>query len=343
MKKVLLINQFNSDNLGDNLLSNMLSRYLEKKNIEVNNIGYALDKEQRVNYNVTTVTSYQKFKRKAPNFLKYHFLFKRNLKRTLSRINLADYSGIIIGGGQLIKHKTVFSYCFNFWSSIARKNNIPLFIYGVGVDSNLSQSEINRYSKGIKYARFINCRDLESQQAFEELFNVKAVVSPDVAFSLIVPNKRKENIMVVMPYNYEVARHSFGYEITEDNYYTDLYDKVKQFYNNDYKIVLSATTTSDARECLNFKKYLETKEISVELCEAQKIDDLINLFSRSKVILTGRMHAMIMGLCSDNKIIPIVISHKIRTFEKEYLNDNYNYEQIKEYSDLGIEQLISKL
>ncbi|HFR3894621.1 TPA: hypothetical protein ACHVIC_001971, partial [Streptococcus suis] len=67
------------------------------------------------------------------------------------------------------------------------------------------------------------------------------------------------------------------------------------------------------------------------------------LFSRSEIILTGRMHAMIMGLCTDNKIIPILVSDKIRVFEQEYLNGDYDYEQIKKQSNQGLEQLINAL
>ncbi|HFR3361825.1 TPA: hypothetical protein ACHU6Y_002065, partial [Streptococcus suis] len=108
MKRILLINQFNSDNLGDKLLSNMISEYLEKKNFTVDKVGYALEKEQQIVYNDTQkLSSYRAFKNRVPNFIKFHLQFKRNLKRMVSRIDLTNYSGIIIGGGQLIKHKTV--------------------------------------------------------------------------------------------------------------------------------------------------------------------------------------------------------------------------------------------
>ncbi|HEL1949137.1 TPA: polysaccharide pyruvyl transferase family protein [Streptococcus suis] len=344
MKRILLINQFNSDNLGDKLLSNMISEYLEKKNFTVDKVGYALEKEQQIVYNDTQkLSSYRAFKNRVPNFIKFHLQFKRNLKRMVSRIDLTNYSGIIIGGGQLIKHKTVFSYCFRFWSGIAQKNNIPLFIYGVGVDSGLSEKEIKRYSKGIDYASFINCRDLESKELFRELFHVDAVITPDVAFGLSVNRIEKEKLMIVMPYNFETAKYSFDYEMTEEDYYADLFAKVKEYSLKNYKIVLSSTTTSDARTSLSFKVYLEKRGIEAVIYEAKAIDDLIQLFSRSEIILTGRMHAMIMGLCTDNKIIPILVSDKIRVFEQEYLNGDYDYEQIKKQSNQGLEQLINAL
>ena len=74
------------------------------------------------------------------------------------------------------------------------------------------------------------------------------------------------------------------------------------------------------------------------------MEELSNLFSDSEVIITGRMHAMIIAMLCGCKIIPIRVSEKINTFEKEYLlSSKRTISNIKENAIKGVETLFKSL
>lgn len=339
-KKVLVVNQYNSDNLGDKLLNSVLCNKLLINNINVSNAGFAQTTEQNISYENVNRNPIQYLKQKFPERLKYRFKYRKRLNQVTKKINANNYNALIIGGGQLLKHGSVFLDCLNHWVSWAENNELLICIYGVGIDNNLNSKERIKYKEIISKADYINCRDLQSLEILSNLIEDKSIkFSPDIAFSLNYKrNDVKIDNLLIMPYSYETCVRAFGLNLTREDYYNEILSKFKNEIGNN-KILLSATTTSDAIECKLFKKYLYTKGIDSELLMIKTSEDLVKVISESLLVVTGRMHAMIISEVVGTRIKPILISDKINQFVNEHLNSQDLIDEVIYKSALGLDDL----
>lgn len=348
MKKILVVNQFNSDNLGDKLLNDMLCKNLKKMGFQVSNQGFAQQIEQPLIYKTSKSLKDQMvsmIKKGLPVGLKFKLNYKRKLKRCFRQIQTQTFDALLVGGGQLLKHNSVFIYCLKAWIDKAEQLGIPVIIYGVGVDSSLSRKEIVHYKEAIQKARYICCRDIKSANLFKAFFDLDVAVAPDIAFTLnINMRKQKRNTIMVQPYHYLTAQKHFGTYSNKKEYYISLTrilsEKCRE--NPDSQIVLTATTSVDAFECEEFRKYLQsTKYKDIKIIQIQQYSDLIDLLCYSNTIITGRMHAMIMGMICGTQVEPILISDKIKDFTNDYLQKDTDIKLISEQAYWGLQQAVN--
>lgn len=343
-KQVIVVNQFNSDNLGDKLLNKLLCDNLVNENYKVINTGFAQTSPQSVLY-CEHRKSIQIFKnvikRICPEYLKFMFKYKKRLDYEMKKLEVKDCSAIVIGGGQLLKSKSVFFNCLKYWSDWAKKNDLFLCLYGIGVDKNLNTIEKKKYKAILRKVDYINCRDLESKKILENDLNVSSVnISPDIAFTL-KSNKQvnKDNIILVMPYNYKTAVTAFGLRISRSDYFIDIKNKILANKKENQKIFLTATTSNDAFECYRFQEYLNKNKIKCRVLEVYNYNELIKVIEKSDCIITGRMHAMIIGVVCGVNVIPLIVSDKINQFYEEYIKREQNIEKIRMLSRKGITEL----
>lgn len=349
MEKVLIVNQFNSDNLGDKLLNDCLIMQLKKEGIYSENAGFAQTVKQEVLYvtkrgKIATIMSF--VKRHLPAKIKYYLGYKHRLNETFNGIDANNYSAIILGGGQLLKHNSVFMYCLSAWVEYAKHSNTPIYLYGVGIDYGMTSREILFYKKIISDIDFINVRDHESQKLFQEYFFRNVEISADIAFLYKVKDKgdRKDGI-VVMPYHYKTAKKFFGMDITQEIYYKELRTRIQKLADNQLpsSIIITATTSADAQEGILFAEYLMKAGLQVSIQQVQTYDELIGLLQKTTCLISGRMHAMIMGLLCGCQIYPIEVSNKIREFKNEYLKNEFNIHQTIMSIEHGIKILSKKI
>ncbi len=349
MEKVLVVNQFNSDNLGDKLLNDCLITQLKKVGICADNAGFAQITKQEVVYatkrgKIAAIVSF--LKRHLPAGVKYYLSYKHRLGGLFTQIDINNYSAIIIGGGQLLKHDSVFMYCLESWVEYAKRSNTPIFLYGVGIDYGMTSKEIAVYKRIISDIDFINVRDHESQRLFQEYFLRNVEISADIAFSFEINDKRcARNSIVVMPYHYKTAQKSFGINITQEIYYQELRTQIQAIVDKQStpQIIITATTSADAQESILFADYLTKSGLQVSIQQVQTYDELINLLQRTTCLISGRMHAMIMGLICGCRIYPIEVSNKIREFKNEYLDGDFDIHQTIMSIEYGINVLSKEI
>lgn len=348
--KVLVVNQYNSDNIGDKLLNEMTCQNLKNLGHECVNAGYAQTISQEVDFteNQNKKGIISSIKRNISPFFKYILLYNKRLKEIQK--NISECDAIIIGGGQLIKHNNVFLYCMLNWIKYAKKKNLPVLIHGVGIDSNLNKYEINLYAKAIKYATAINVRDKQSADFLKKYFNVDADVSPDIAFTYLKTiREKKDNAIrsgiLVMPYNYTTAKYVFDYDINQNEYYDMIIKFIKKEIEDNKKqlIELTATTSADVKECYKLQEYLKEKGYSVDIQKAKTVTELAELMLNCKTIITGRMHAMILGMLCGCKIKPICVSDKIKDFSTNYLEHEIDLSEVSNEATDGIITSLKKL
>lgn len=341
-KYILVLNQYNSDNIGDKLLNEMLCKNIERLGYKTINRGFALTTKQEVSYakDISKFKIKDKIKKYFPEHLKFYVKYKKRLIDVSAMLNVDNCLAVVIGGGQLVKHNSVFMDCMQYWVNWANENNIMSCLYGIGVDTGLTNNEINKYKEILSCCAYVNCRDEESKLILENRIGIKDVkLSPDIAFTLDVPTKKSKEYELIMPYNFETAVAAFGLKKSIEKYYDEILEIIKR-NGSPNDIILSATTSSDAIECMRLKLYLKDKGFDSRIKEVVDWDDLIDVMSKSKYVVTGRMHAMIVAKAVGTTFYPLLISDKIRQFCKEYKDTKKLMADIRSLSSNGVCDLI---
>lgn len=340
--KILVLNQFNSDNIGDKLIGETISGYLSSKGIDVTSGGYAQMSPQSIVHSEKGIDLIGKCKKWCPPWLKYILLYKRRIRSEAKKCCAEDMDAIVIGGGQLIKQGGVFPYCFRDWANYAIKHGIPLFIYGVGVDDHIGNKESELYRKGFENAKVISCRDEQSGNNLRKITNKDIVVWPDVVFAAgTLPHLFDGDNLVVMPYDYDTAHLHFNTLVSREKYYNDLLVKIR---SERYKeLLLSSTTSSDLDECYQFGEFLNKNNIAYRIVQIQNFQELTKVYSGARKIYSGRMHALIVGLLCGIEVEPIEVSNKIRDFRKNYLNGKESTAETIELSIRGLHWLQTQI
>lgn len=325
--KFLIINQFASDNLGDKLINQKMCEGIS--NIGHSYISAAFSGPSQTQEDLTDnlnplskISSF--FKQSCPFFIKYLLRYNSLLRKTQSSKELIDCNAIIIGGGQLFKHHSIFVYCMYNWLKYAQKNKKPLAIYGIGIDNNLNLFERLVYKRAFRQAVYINVRDNNSAQLIKNYYGITCAVSPDIAFTYVPPilEHSPHHKILFMPYNYQTAVKYLGLRTSKNKYFEELLSLLlcNTESDNRNKIILSSTTSEDYLECLHFQNFLYRHNVNSICQPSYEIDHFVALLQECSCIITGRMHAMILARICEKKIIPLQLSNKIDGFTREYLS-----------------------
>lgn len=344
--KVLIINEGYSDNLGDQAINDSL-QYLLKSNYDAEIMFQDFTRNSKrpkdiVNsQGITNKLSklLKKFYRVIPSKIRWLI---ENIDRVRS-VSKDKYDLVIIGGGQLILSNSTFAIAMSLWVFFLNffgNKNIVLFAVGSGIkfrfiDKLLYKYTFNKVSK-------IYVRDYKSQKVLKELFNVNADFVYDVAFiynKILTTNfSEKENILlgvislaVYKAYNKKIAKEQFfesWIKLLEGN---DIpLNKVKLFY----------TTKDDRQASLEFKEYVfKNYDILLELLETRTKNLLIEELAKARLIISARMHALILGLTYNCETITYPVSDKLREFDKMF-NSKFDLEEVQDNIETKIKELL---
>lgn len=345
-KKILIINQGKSDNLGDKAIANTMINTFKNLGCEVDFCGFSQCVEQTIGnleYESNKFLFRKKIAKFIPNIFKFLFFKKKKIAREFNKICENKYDLIIYGGGQLIKTKTVFLYSLLYWKFLCNKFKAKQIMFGVGADSNFKIYEKILYKNLLHKFDRIYVRDEFSKEIIEEIFeNSCENVLPDIVFmhnaSDII---KKENLIVLMVYDYETAKRHFGIKKTREEYYESFLAEMKK--NIPFlscKVVLAYTTFQDKIETLKFREYLQIKGIDYEFVETDTLDQFEKLLSSADYIISARMHALILGMIYKCEVIPYIISPKVKAFSDEYINSDYSLLEMKNMIMKDIENIL---
>lgn len=349
-KKVLIINEGFSSNLGDQAIKQSMEALLQKLGFETDFCYFTnpavkqLPGYQYINPGAIPGSSglFRAFKKKLLPFLslfiycRYFIKVKKQIKACLQNHN---YHMVIIGGGQLInssekKALSFFAISLYQWAKAVKKNpTLSLYLAGVGVSGKFHAVEKYLYRKALSQAASIWVRDGFSQTSLTENFNIHSNLVPDVAF--FQPGEfatyEKKNTALVGIYSYD--EYSRKFETAEKNkaaYYKYWHTVVENFIAKKLEVLLFYTTESDAAETMAFQQYLQTRQLNIQVADIQSLEDLNRLYQNAAVVYSARMHALILGLKKGCKAEAYIISQKLKSFCEEYIDTGEKPEQLSD-------------
>ncbi|MGH2106886.1 polysaccharide pyruvyl transferase family protein [Aerococcus urinaeequi] len=347
MKKALLINKGHADNLGDQAIYFVLKKMLEKSGYKVDFVDFTFE-EKRNDYIYLDQANKEIKKDKSKNLLRkvnrllIKSSFIKNIfwsyahRSSLKKIKFSnEYDLAVIGGGQLILSSSVFPSALFKWVKFIRKvfPTAKLAIFGVGVGGGFHSFEKVLEKKSLKEINNIYLRDMNSIKILKNELGFEADYTPDVVFNIseIYPLKViKKNLILIGITDYLVYKRYNPNKLTKIEYYEKWVAYVKEYSNTNNKVELFYTSSRDLSESLKFKKYLkDNHNIEIPISEVNNLEDLIKLIAKSKVVISGRMHGLIIAYSYGSKVIPFILSDKINSFNEEYVKSSPEIKNIQ--------------
>ena len=337
MKKVAVIGLYAIKNAGDNILCEATQYLIKQKNPEVQIVE--VDVNPRVKSykglelipfwisKVLIRVSGSIFKYENSSRFRYYYEYfmwwlKINHK---FKTQLKDVDAIVFAGGGFLKFRTQgLNYYVEQIMKIARKNNIPVMMNGVGIEG-YSETDIRcqRLKKAINQDCF---KVITTRDDIDTLKN-NYIVNPNIKIAhvgdpaLWVPEcynmKRNENPSNVVGINVIRGRvyQAYGNTLSEFellNFYKKLVQGVEE-RGWDWVLFSNGMTADQkfgamllrALGCSDRRKILPTANNSVEFLEQ------IRSF---KLVFGARLHACITSYALDVPVVGLIWSEKLRIF-----------------------------
>lgn len=360
MKKILLVNQGHTDNIGDQLISEITNRNLSKYfKTEVEKF-IPDESEKRIILTADSLTTGENRKNKKKCCQGIKKIIKKNYLICLEILTLKyyrkivksindEYDAIFIGGGELLADYVAFTAALQAWLLYAYKANTKIILYGVS--GFVFEKRKHRALKMLlNNCELICVRDYETQHHLSRQLNKKIMCAPDIVFLLnninsaqIAQKCAKEDIFVSI---YSSEELGISERISEyyDGWIRLILDKINL---NTEKLLIGYTTQSDYYAAKEFYSYVSKKtrfkNIEIKLCDYSDWRGYCNVISKCKYVITGRMHAMIIALQYGCEVIPYLVKKKIEVFNSEYIEKKYDMFSVNEKILLSLEEVKNRI
>ena len=362
MKKVAVIGLYAIKNAGDNILCEATQYLIKQKNPEVQivevDVNPRIKSYQglelipfwiskvliRISGSIFKYENSSKFRYYYEYFmwwLKINHKFKTQLK---------DVDAIVFAGGGFLKFRTQgLNYYVEQIMKIAKKNNIPVMMNGVGIEG-YSETDIRcqRLKKAINQECFkvITTRDdidtLKNNYITNPNTKIAHVGDPALWVPECYTMKRNENPSNVVGINVIRGRvyQAYGNTLSEFellNFYKKLVQGVEDrgwdwvlFSNGMAADQKFGAMLLNALGCRDKKKILPTANNSVEFLEQ------IRSF---KLVFGARLHACITSYALDVPVVGLIWSEKLRIFADVIGKKNSYFEE----DELNIDNILDAM
>lgn len=323
--KILLLNEGYSDNLGDQAINDSFQYLLTNdRQIDIifqdftKNIQNPLEIKISINYNKNN-SVFSFVKKMIPPKIRW---FLKNINR-IYKISQKKYQKVFIGGGQLILSNDTFAIAMATWVFFLRFfGNKDIVLFAVGSGSKFSFVDKLFYKYVLKNVSKIYVRDFKSQEILKKVFNIDTQFVYDVAFmhNKITKNleSKKENILLGI-ISFDVYNRYNTKNLAKEDFFEIWIELLIKNNITLNQVKLFYTTQDDRDASIEFKNYVLNKyNIELELMETYTKEILVNELNKTKIVISARMHALILGLTYGCEILTYKISDKLKAFDNMF-------------------------
>ena len=342
MSCILLINQGHTDNLGDQAIDAVLGGFLRMQGMDVISVPYEEYVEDRVQFGFDD-------KHVLPRAARHLTALMDHWHRSRIRhiLNQTEHiSAAVIGGGELlaVSHRG-FASAFPIWCSELKARGIPVAVAGVSGDfvaGRLAQ----RFAHALHDCSYVSVRDHKTERILRDEYGVQATYHPDVVFSYtrLFPESvhtRPRDINLCIPVHFNAAlAESMG--LNDERAYIDYLTRTLPHGTGDAAVLVASTVSSE----------IYPEHVAQELC-ARGLDassrtsltlpSFIDMLNRTRFLLSGRMHACILGLQYGCDVHAIPYREKLAVFSEEYGSSTTDVARVADASYAGLEALAAAL
>lgn len=183
MKKILLITQGHTSNIGDYAIARCEEEFFKSQGFEVVRAPYEIQISEKLRLTGKLAILTNKI------FSKCYFLndiwHKKRIKSLLANAdcNPEDFSCAIIGGGELVGSHKGFNSSFYNWCKVLSDKRIPIAVHGVSGDINMNARLLERYKVSLRKCFRVSVRDRKTVANFKKAYDFVPFYSPDAVFA----------------------------------------------------------------------------------------------------------------------------------------------------------------
>ena len=362
MKKVAVIGLYAIKNAGDNILCEATQYLIKQKNPEVQIVEVDVNPRiksykglELIPFWISKVLiriSGSIFKYENSSKFRYYyeyFMWWLKINRKF-KTQLKDVDAIVFAGGGFLKFRTQgLNYYVEQIMKIAKKNNIPVMMNGVGIEG-YSETDIRcqRLKKAINQDCF---KVITTRDDIDTLKN-NYIVNPNTKIAhvgdpaLWVPEcynmKRNENPSNVVGINVIRGRvyQAYGNTLSEFellNFYKKLVQGVEE-RGWDW-VLFSNGMAADQKFGAMLLRALGCSDRTKILPTANNSVDFLEQIRSFKLVFGARLHACITSYALDVPVVGLIWSEKLRIFADVIGKKNSYFEE----SELNIDNILDAM
>lgn len=315
MKKILIINRNNTDNIGDKTIG-IAMQALVKEISSAKVYSADLTTERHLNNRLSRAkhSVYKLVARLGGR----EFVWKMENRGLFKVLDKNVFDLVLIGGGELVQSNKIFPKALDTWTYKIKikQPQAKIYLFGVGVTSHFSIEDKKHLLNMLKRINGVVVRDQMSKDNLLNQYGIESKVIPDVVYSL---RRREEKDGT--PYrsgvlygltNWERIKKYGLYASSREEYYKKTLEAIpkngKLFY----------TTETDHKECLCFQSYAKNNNVDLEIAYYDDIDALFSLLQTKEAVYSPRMHGCIIADLCGCRTEPILVSPKMESYKATY-------------------------
>ena len=311
----IYVDAYLAKNLGDDLFINILTkRYPQHK-------FYAISKGEK-GYNTKNFKVYSNT-----------YIFKLLKKFQWEKYLANHYDTVVTIGGSMFMERGDTNRDFSMGKN-------KRYVLGINFGPYKTQEYYNNIYNMLSDVEDVCFRDKYSYNLFKELPNARQAA--DIVFSMDtsnikITNRKRAIISIISPKDKIDEKY-------EEKYEEKMLELITFLIKKEYEICLMSF-------CKNENDEEEIEKIYNQIPENQKkkvekyyyngnIEEALNTIADSQLVVGGRFHANIIGLCLGKSILPVLYSDKtLHVLEDMQINtpiidirklENFNIESIKD-------------
>lgn len=319
-KRILLINEGYSDNFGDQIIKDSLIYLINK--IGFNACFEDLTRHRLINnydYSEEIVIKKTTFLTPIKSIVWKILWLMKNLKRLIN-ISSYKYDAVVVGGGQLLLSNGIFPFALFIWvNALSLRNNKNIILFSVGTQGSYSKFQKFLLSRTLKKIEHIYVRDKISKDILAKEFNKDSIITYDTAFIFdsiyeVTKNDDRYKYLIGVVDFRVYTKYKNGISLSQNEYF-DSWISYLDDVNDLYKSALIYATPEDRLECLKLKEYIKEKfQIEIDILENSNYSVFLDNLSQGSMIISGRMHSLILSKVLRKQIKGYPISEKVSSF-----------------------------
>lgn len=333
MKKILIVNEGVSPNLGDQLINVAIQKILKEEfalDIQIDFHSYSLSNEniKKRSINESTMLSFSRIKRYVAKSILYRYYARKKwlkLKSNLfSQIRVDDYDILMIGGGQLLNNSWLYPFLFDKWTHLFREKRI--ITVGIGIGKSFNWLDKILVKKALQRCEIITVRDSHSKNLTTNKFKLSCEVLLDPVFKISDYYKfeSKNNTAIILPASYENVYLSHNVFMGADEYLKIWLDRTEEYLKIHNRVIISITDLVQDRKIFDDLKSILGNDSRIDFIIPQDYKHLLKIIGTSNAVFSARMHALIVGYSYGCICEVFPISEKLKIFEKDIIKNKEN-------------------
>ncbi len=326
--KLAIVNRINTINFGDRIISISFRNVINELGHDCCNYEYTGS-----SFNKTGIVYrvlFKMFKLLSKRFAIELFTFLDVLNNYWS-LRRKKPQAIFIGGGQLLEPNRRFIPSLLAWFILSRILHVELILFSVGYEE-VNKKRIKHLHNIIKFvlarADKVYLRDEYTRKHVHSITGILFPLIYDVAYFFNIKESKiiKDNVIISITNYSQISRYA-RFKTKEAYYEHILNFLIKEIRKQD-QIFFVSTAKDDYNMFHEISTYIRERiNRNVIIQNYHTEDELVNIFNNARVVISSRLHSLIVAELCHCKIVPIIGNEKVNYYAKNIFSINATYKR----------------